>query len=59
MCFVLPDSKNVKSNPVLKIVVARNTSRKNQAHFWFLAKREDDAFDDERHKVFGRVVFFF
>ena len=23
-------------------------SRKNQACFWFLAKQEDDAFDDER-----------
>ena len=26
VCFVLPDSKNVQSNPVLKLVVARNTS---------------------------------
>ena len=30
----------------------RLTSRKSQACLWFLAKREDDAFDDERLKVF-------
>ena len=46
----IPIPKSVQSNSVLKLVVARNVSLHwNPACFgWFLAERDDDAFDDER-----------
>ena len=45
----VPIPKNVQSNSVPKLIVARNVLLTwNPACLWFLARREDDVFDDGR-----------
>ena len=54
MSFALPDSQEFSIRHCAETCWSekRLTSQKNQACLWFLAKREDDALDDERLKVF-------
>ena len=53
---VHPEPKNVQSNSVPKLIVARNVLFHGSCVFWFLAERDDDASDDENgDKVFVLV----